>query len=166
MKIREAGWILAIDQASNAAGVSLWYNGELRATTVLRSKSASDVFSRRIQYQLEQLNDFLNEQLPPNVDVEKVLFEGVKSKLVLIVVGAFLCCHRIHAKMHDKASFVYSSSWKTWAKRHGATGPVSDIKGCKALAETGFDMDTHHIRSDDTADSILIYLAWRDRPNL
>lgn len=164
MKAKEAGYVLSIDQASNAAGVSLWLNGQLIATTVLRSKKPTDPFSRRVQFQLEQLTQFLGEHLPAHVNIEKVIFEGVKARLVLIVIGSFLCCPRISAKMHEKASFVYSSSWKQWARNHGATGPVADIKGVKSLAETGFDMETHHIVSEDISDSILMYLSWRDRP--
>lgn len=163
MKSKEAGYVLSIDQASNAAGVSLWLNGNLIATTVLRSRKPTDPFSRRVQYQLEQLTDFLNEHLPPGLDVQKVLFEGVKSRLVLIVIGSFLCCPRIHAKMSESASFIYSSSWKQWAKKNGAAGPTADIKGCRSLAETGFDMVTHHIVSDDISDSVMIYKCWAAR---
>lgn len=163
MKPREHGYVLSIDQASNIAGVSLWYNGDLKATTTLNSKNSSDPFSRRIQYQLDQLTPFLDKNLPSDVLIEKVVFEGVRSRLVLIVVGAFLCCPRISAKMHEKANFVESSKWKKWAQMRGAVGPFKDIKGVKALMEAGWDMEKYPVDSDDVADSILQYLAWRDR---
>lgn len=163
MKTKEMGFVLSIDQASNAAGVSLWNNGDLIATTVLKSRSPTDPFSRRVQFQLEQLTDFLNMHLPPNVDIEKVLFEGVKARLVMVVVGAFLCCPRISAKMHESASFIYSTTWKSWARSKGATGPVKDIKGVPALRDIGFPVDVYHIDSDDIADSILIYLTWSEK---
>lgn len=163
MKPKEAGYVLSIDQASNLAGVSLWLDGDLVATVVLRSRSPDDPFSRRIQFQLEQLTEFLNTQLPPGVNVEKIIFEGVKARLVTIVVGAFLCCPRIHAKMHESASFLYSSTWKAWARRNGATGLIADIKGVKALREAGFDVEKYGIVSDDVSDSILMYFAWRDK---
>ncbi len=160
MKAKEAGYVLVIDQASNAAGVSLWRDGNLVATTVLASKSPTDPFSRRVQHQVPQLTDFLDQHLPAHTLIEKVLFEGVKARLVMIVVGSFLVCPRISAKMHEKFSFVGSGTWKRWARDHGATGPVREIKGKKSLTETGFD--TAAIDSDDICDSILMYFAWRD----
>lgn len=163
MLAKEAGYVLSIDQASNAAGVSLWCNGDLIATTVLQSRSPTDPFSRRVQFQLEQLTIFLNTHLPHNIDVEKVIFEGVKARLVTIVVGAFLCCPRIHAKMHESASFIYSSTWKSWARKNGAKAVMSDIKGVKSLREAGFDVDKYGVTSDDVADSIMMYKAWQGR---
>lgn len=163
MRPKEAGYILSVDQASNIAGVSLWYNGDLKATTTLVSKSSNDPFSRRIQYQLEQLTAFLDAQLPADTVIEKVIFEGVRSRLVIIVVGAFLCCPRISAKLHDKANFIESMSWKRWAQLRGAQGPMKDIKGVKALREAGWDFDKYPVDSDDIADSLFIYLTWRDR---
>lgn len=162
MKPKEAGFVLAIDQASNCAGVSLWFCGELRATTTLNSQSPTDPFARRIQTQLEQLTAFLNTELPPDVQIEKVVFEGVRPRLILATVGAFMCCPRISAKLDESRSFVGSSSWKSWAKMRGATGPFKEIKGVKALQETGWDFTKYPIESDDIADSILIYSCWRD----
>lgn len=163
MLLKEQGWVLVIDQASNQAGVSLWYNGQLKATTVLESKKASDAFSRRIQHQVPQLTAFLDAHLPKEALVYNVIFEGVRARLVLITVGAFLTCPRLHVKLSPKASFVESASWKKWAQRRGATGPIKDIKGVKALREVGFPVDSYGITSDDVADSILIYLTWRER---
>lgn len=161
-KPKELGWVLAIDQASNQAGVSLWRNGRLIAVTVLASESASHKFSRRIQHQLPQLTAFLDAHLGPSELITKVVFEGVRARLVLITVGSFLCCPRIDAIMHQYANFVESTSWKVWARNHGAQAEkLKDIKGIKALGETGFPL--LDITSDDVADSILIYLTWRDR---
>jgi len=162
VKPKEKGYVLAIDQASNAAGVSLWLDGELQATTVLVSKDKNDPFSRRIQYQLEQLNVFIDAHVPADVILDKVVFEGVRSRLVNIVIGAFLCCPRIDAKISEAKNFIESSSWKMWAKTRGAQGPFKEIKGVKALRECGWDLDKHPIASDDIADSILIYKCWVD----
>lgn len=158
MLSKESGYILTVDQASNAAGVALWHNGGLVAVTTLKSRSPTDPFSRRIQHQLTQLTSFLGEHLPTNLDVEKVIFEGVKAKLVMITIGAFLVCPRISAKMHEHASFIWSSSWKKWALDHGAVGPLGDVKGIKSLKETGFDTST--LTTDDEADAIFLYLCW------
>lgn len=159
-----SGYILSIDQASNAAGCALFKNGALVATTVLVSKSSTDPFSRRVQYQLPQLTAFLDKHLPAGVDVETVIFEAVRARLVLCVVGAFLCCPRISAKMSEKGSFVESSSWKLWARRNGAhSQKPQETKGCIALSETGFDCAKHGIVSDDIADAIMIFRTWAAR---
>lgn len=163
MKPAEAGWILSIDQASNTAGVSLWRDGHLKAHTVLRSNASTDSFAKRLQTQVPQLTSFLNAHLPPKIKITKILFEGMKARLVLCTIGAFLTCDRLDTKLHATHSFVESSSWKKWAQSHGATGPFKEIKGVKALRETGYPVDSLGISSDDTADSILIYLTWRAR---
>jgi hypothetical protein len=164
MFVKEQGWILVIDQASNAAGVSLWFNGELRGVTTLLSKSPKDPMSRRLQHQVTQLDSFLNAHLPVDALITKILFEGVRSRLVLVTVGAFLTCGRIHAKMSPTASFVESSTWKAWARRHGAQGEIATIKGIKALREVGFPIERYSITTDDESDSCLMYMAWKERP--
>lgn len=161
MRPCEIGFILSIDQASNAAGVSLWHDGQLKAHTVLRSNSSSDSFARRLQTQVPQLTAFLDAHLPEKLKLTKVLFEGMKARLVLVTIGAFLTCPRLDNKLHAQHSFVESSSWKKWAQQHGATGPFKEIKGVKALKEIGYPVDKLAIDSDDVADSILIYLTWR-----
>lgn len=164
-KLKEQGYVLVVDQASNAAGVSLWYNGRLIATTVLESNSAKDPISRRLQDQIPQLDSFLAKHLPDAARITKIVFEGVRARLVLVTVGAFLTCPRIHAKLSPKASFVESTSWKKWAREHGATEErLKDVKGVKALRETGFPVEEHGITSDDVADSVLMYLTWREVP--
>tara|TARA_R110000868_G_scaffold375983_3_gene640690 strand:- start:142 stop:636 length:495 start_codon:yes stop_codon:yes gene_type:complete len=164
VKPKELGYVLSVDQASNCAGVSLWLDGTLQASTTLNSKSASDPFSRRIQFQLEQLNSFIDLHVPADVILDKVIFEGVRSRLVTCVVGAFLCCPRIDAKISEQKNFVESSSWKNWARARGAVGDFKIIKGVKALRECGWDMIKYPVTSDDIADSILMYLCWKDRP--
>lgn len=163
MKPKESGYVLSIDQASNAAGVSLWLDGALIATTVLVSKSAGDPFSRRIQGQLDQLNVFIDLHVPADIILEKVIFEGVRSRLVMIVAGAFLTCPRIDAKISEKHNFIESSSWKNWARARGSKGTFKDIKGVKALQECGWDFVKFPVASDDVADSILMYLTWSTR---
>jgi hypothetical protein len=163
VKDKERGYVLSVDQASNVAGVSLWYDGTLQATTTLVSKRAGDPFSRRIQYQLEQLNTFIDVHVPADIILDKVIFEGVRSRLVMIVAGAFLTCPRIDAKITESYNFVESSSWKNWARARGAKGDFKSIKGVPALQQCGWDFDKYPITSEDVADSILMYLCWKDR---
>lgn len=155
-----AGWILSIDQASNAAGVSLWKDGTLVDTTVLVSSSSSHSYSKRVQFQVPQLTAFLARHLKPNENVTKILFEGVRSVLVQMAAGAFMMCPLIDAKLSPSDSFVHTSSWKMYAKQRGATGPLKDIKGIKALLEIGFPVEVLSKQSDDIGDSVLIYLSW------
>lgn len=164
LNIKEQGWVLVIDQASNCAGVSLWYNGDLKATTELRSESSKDSFARRLQHQVPQLTAFLDRVLPDSATITKILFEGVRSRLVLVTVGAFLTCPRINAKLSPRTNFIESTSWKVWARNRGATGPIADIKGIKSLKETGFHVDDAFLTSEDVADSIMMFNAWREKP--
>lgn len=92
-----------------------------------------------------------------------MVFEGVRSRLVLCTVGAFLTVPRIQAVISQTKNFVESTTWKKYAQRNGATGPIADVKGVKALREIGFPLDRYPIQSDDIADSILIYKAWTER---
>lgn len=158
----EQGYVLSIDQASKCAGVSLWYNGALQATTTLVAHTDTK-YSRRVQQQAEQLNKFLDTQLPATINIEKIVFESVRMKLVIITVGAFLTCPRIDAKMHETASFIPSMSWKKWALDRGATGPFKEIKGVRALKEAGYPVDEVNPLNDDIADSIMMYQVWKNR---
>lgn len=164
MPVKRTSKTLVIDQASNQAGVSLWSpDGALIATTLLKSKSSKNPFSKRVTYQLVQLEAFLEEQLEPGETVTHVLFEGVRSKLVLVVVGAFMTCSRLNAGLSPQHSFVPSSTWKSWAKRHGAKAFISDVKGVISLLETGYVVPAHCDINEDIADSIMMYLAWKEK---
>lgn len=164
MKLKESGYVLSIDQASNAAGVTLWLDGELQAWVLLTSNSKKDPFALRVQTQVAQLEAWLSVQLPYEDQVIKqILFEGVRARLVLCTVGAFCTPKKIQAPVTTAHSFIESTTWKVWARNRGATGPVKDIKGVKALREIGFPLDRYPITSEDIADSCLLYLCWRDR---
>lgn len=155
---------LSIDQASNQAGVSLWTaSGVLIATALLCSEHKKDPFSKRVTDQIVQLEEFLNTHLEPDEEVTHVLFEGVRSRLVLVTVGAFMTCSRLNAGLSAQHSFVESRTWKSWAKRHGAKAFISDVKGVESLLETGFQPPEGIKLNDDIADSIMMYLAWKER---
>lgn len=160
--MRGEGYILSVDQASNAAGVSLWHNRVLIAHAVLRSKSPKDSFSRRIQAQAADLRRFLDDSLPEGEVIKTVLFESVKSRIIMAVIGSVLVQDRIDATLTPD-TMIGSMSWKKWAQGMGATGPLKDIKGVPALREVKFDVDGHKITSEDIADSVLIYLTWLNK---
>lgn len=162
MIAKERGWVLSIDQAANAAGASLWYNGALVGTATLRSRRATDSISVRLRTIVDQLTEFLREKLPEGDRIVTVIFEGVQSRMVMITVGAFLVCPYLDARISPTLSFVQSSSWKSWAAKRGASGPKKDIKGVKALREVGFPVE--NIASDDEGDSCLIFMTWREKP--
>ena len=155
---------LSIDQASNQAGVSLWSaDGVLLNTCVLASQSKKDPFSKRVTDQIVQLEAFLDTVLDPKEIITHVLFEGVRSRLVLVTVGAFMTCTRLNAGLSAQHSFVESRTWKAWAKRHGAKAFISDVKGVESLLETGFNMPVGMPLTEDIADSIMMYLAWKEK---
>lgn len=155
---------LSVDQASNQAGVSLWSpTSDLLACTVLQSESPKDPFSKRVTDQVEQLNTFLEEHLADGEEITHVLFEGVRSRLVLVTVGAYMTCPYLMAGLSPQHSFVESRTWKAWAKRHGAKAFISEIKGIQSLLETGFNMPPGMPLTEDIADSIMMYLAWKER---
>lgn len=156
------GYVLSVDQASNAAGVSLWLNRALIGHAVLKSKSSKDSFSRRIQAQARDLREFLDAHLPEGVVIKTVLFESVKSRIIMAVIGSVLVQERIDATL-TPATMIGSMSWKKWAHGMGALGPLKDIKGVPALRQVKFDVDGHGITSEDVADSILIFLTWLNK---
>lgn len=157
---KEQGYVLAIDQASNNAGASLWLDGEYVAGVLLSSASKLDSFPVRMQAIVAQLELWLESVLPPDYYIEKIIFEGVRSRLVLCTVGAFCTIPRIRGHVKQDKNFIETTTWKSWAKRHGATGALKDIKGVKALREVGFPLSRNPITSDDIADSCLLYLTW------
>lgn len=157
-------YVLSIDQSSNCSGVSLWWYDDLVATCTLNSKSPKDTLGRRLAEQCRQLEGFLDYHLADGDEIDTVIFEGVKSKIVLIVVGAYCTVPQLqHCKVTERHSFIYSMSWKRYAQKLNATGKLGDIKGVKALREIGFDVDKYQITSDDIADSVLIYKTWESK---
>lgn len=161
------GWVLFIDQASNAAGIALVKDGELVATETICSTRSSDVISQRLQDQIPRLTDFLNKYVPYGLTVDRVVFEGVRARLVLISVGAFLMCPRIKTRLSPTDSFVETGRWKGWAKRQGATGPLKDVKGIRSLKEVRPDLfgkdSGFNIKTDDEADACFMWLTYKER---
>ncbi len=165
MNAKEQGWVLFIDQASNAAGVALSRDGELVATETVRSLSANHVISQRLQDQIPRLTEFLDKYVPRGDMIGNVIFEGVRARLVLISVGAFLMCPRIKTRLSPTGNFVESRAWKAWAKRRGASGPIKDVKGLKSLREVRPELfERFNIKTDDEADAVFMFLTWKDRP--
>jgi hypothetical protein len=158
-------WVLSLDQASKKAGAALWKDGVLVGVAALDGGPTA-IYSRRLIRLQEELTGFLKLHLGPADKVSTVVFEGVHARLVMITVGAFLCCPLIDAKMHAKFSFIESSGWKKWAQNHGASGPFKDIKGVKALMETGFPVGAWPTMTEDVADAVMIGMTWKERASL
>lgn len=161
---KESGWIISIDQASNAAGVCAHRDGVFIASTTLNSLKKSDPIGKRLTAQVMQLDKWL-EPLMGTEEAKIVIFEGVRARLVLITVGAFCTSKYLqNCRLHPRHTFVEASQWKKWARLKGAvSSEEGEIKGIKALYETGWDGVKFPIGSDDEADSVLIYQTWRDR---
>ncbi len=101
-----------------------------------------------------QLSEFLSEKMGRFSDnsIDLVFTEVVKNKHVSLVSGALSIVEGIDGKV----IFVSPSSWKAFARRNGAKD--KDPKGIKSLQEMGWKKE---LTSEDEADSIMIYMAWR-----
>lgn len=154
------GYTLCIDQASNQAGASLWLDNSLVATKALTVPEKSWGYARRVQFLANALTEWLVAELGSKSKVTTVIFEGVRSRHVLVTVGAFLTSPMIDAHLF-KHSFVESFQWKSYAQKRGATGPFLKIKGLKALSEIGWPQDLIP-ETDDEADSIIQYLTYQE----
>ncbi len=140
----------------------MWDTDELlpRAWTVLKSRSPRDVLSARLVTQRAQLEQFLNAQLASTEDIGAVLIENVKSKTVLIAAGAFLSLDIFQCRFIPKEHIIHPSTWKAYLRARGATG---DIKGVRALEQGWVPARKLALDSDDVADSIAIYLCWKEK---
>lgn len=157
---KEAGFILSIDQASNAAGAALFKDGVLYGSSTLYSNHKSDPIGARLVAIVDSMDCWLDKLEIPRGKIKTVLFEGVKSSLVLCTIGAFLTSPHIrHVKISTK-NFIGSSRWKKWARDHGAKAEkFADIKGIVSLRETGLNLS---VKTDDEADAVMQYKAWAD----
>ncbi len=162
---KEAGFVLSIDQASNIAGISLWKDGLFIRGTELKSANKKDSFGARLVKQIDDLDVFLDQILDPNEEIKVVLFEGVRSRLVLCTVGAFCCSKWLqNCKVNPRHNFIESSRWKRYCKARGVERDpeVDTIKGLHALRQLGWDFDSYPIESNDIADSVIMYKAWAE----
>lgn len=160
---------MCIDPASNECGVTLWYLNpekaqyEILASKTLSSLSSKQPYSQRLLTIRNQLGSFLEENgFSEESPISFVVCEGVRSRLVQVSLGAFLALSSICVRLHPQHSFIEATSWKAFARSKGATGPLKDIKGLKALEEIGWKSDVE-IKTDDEADSVLIFLTWETR---
>ena len=110
-KTKEKSYVLSVDPASNACGVSLWLDGTMADSALLSSNSPRDLFSVRLQTIALQLETFLSKNLKEDERVTTVVCEGVRSVLVQICIGALLCSKYIEAPIKT-GSFVHATSWK------------------------------------------------------
>lgn len=152
------GDVLSLDPGTAVSGVSLWRDGSLVATAALKSPNGyTSTVSGRLKGIVHQLNLLLDAH---DAKVHIVICENPPHTLLKAVIGAMLVSPRVDSMFSD-AHTVAVMSWKAWARARGAGGPFKDIKGVKALKATGFPVPQGI--GDDEADSILVYLAYRDR---
>ncbi len=152
------GDVLSLDPGTAVSGVSLWRDGNLIATAALTSPDGyNSTVSGRLKGMVSQLEQFL---VSHDANVHIVICENPPHTLLKAVIGAMLIATRVDSMFSDSHT-VAVMSWKAWARARGAGGPFKDIKGVKALKATGFKVPQGI--GDDEADSILVYLAYRDR---
>lgn len=150
------GDVLSLDPGTNLCGVALWRNGRLVASRVLKSYNTLDNVSDRLRAIADQLNDFLNLY---EAHVTCIITENPPDTLLRAAIGIILISPRVHTYFSDRFTLGVME-WKKWAANNGATGPFKDIKGVRALGETGF---APLPETDDEADAIMVYLAYRDK---
>ena len=154
----QVGDVLSLDPGTAVSGVALWRDGSLVATSALKSPNGyTATVSERLKEIVGQLDTFLTAH---DAWVQIVICENPPHTLLKAVIGAVLVSPRVNSMFSDGHT-VAVMTWKSWARAHGAGGPFKDIKGVKALKATGFPVPPGI--GDDEADSILVYLAYRDR---
>ena len=146
---------LSVDPASNKVGVALW-SKELNLLSVKAlTAPAGEPFTVRLSYLRNEMSKWLK-----GVVVTEVVTENVRSSLVMVSIGALIAVPEIRAILRPK-SFVSPTSWKAYAKRNGAQGPLKDIKGLRALDDMEFPYPENC--TDDCADAILLFLTYKSK---
>ena len=150
--MRKIPTILAIDPASNKAGVALYYNEIIRSALL----TGYGNWTQRITQQRQQLELFLNHYLPEDEIINHLVVEnivGFRNSKLSYSVGA-LCS--LPCTQSD-LNLMSPSCWKKVVKKCGG-GKTS--KGFSALR---YVRPAYPQVSDDEADAILMLLAYLEK---
>lgn len=151
----------SIDPASRLCGASLFDGLTLIGGQCLTSSQKT--WSARAAEMRAQMKEFVLATLPKGTTVTRATIELVPKIVepsIQLIAGAILADPIFDLNITRK-QFVSPSSWKAWARRHGALD--KDPKGVVSLRQTGFPVEQYQIVSDDVADSIMIFLAWNEK---
>lgn len=150
-------YCLSIDPGSNLCGISLWEDDKIIDTIALTGGKLKN-WSARLSKMSQQLEDFLNEHDIDTVTIvvaERIMFGNPPLQ---ITVGYLINNKHIHANITPK-SFILPAVWKAFAKKNGWTDRI--CKGVVVIEKCFPQYLPFCKKSEDIADSILIYLAWR-----
>ncbi len=150
--MRKIPTILAIDPASNKAGVALYYNEIIRSALL----TGYGNWTQRITQQRQQLELFLNHYLPEDEIINHLVVEnivGFRNSKLSYSVGALCSLPCIQSDLN----LMSPSCWKKVVKKCGG-GKTS--KGFSALR---YVRPAYPQVSDDEADAILMLLAYLEK---
>jgi hypothetical protein len=160
MKSTKDVYTISVDPASRLCGVSLWCNKEYIAAQSL--ESSLKTWSARAAHLRVQARKFVTDNLKGDAIVTRAVCElvpKIAEPSIQMICGSILSDAIFNLDLSRKF-LVSPSSWKAWARRNGCTS--KDPKGVPALVETAF-AEKHVIKSDDVADSIMIFLCWYEK---
>jgi hypothetical protein len=150
--LRKIPTILAIDPASNKAGVALYYNEILRSALL----TGYGNWTQRITQQRQQLELFLNHYLPENEIINHLVVEnvsGFRNSKLSYSVGALCSLPCIQSDLN----LVSPAVWKRIVRKYGGG---KSTKGFLALQCV---RPAYPQVSDDEADAILMLLAYLEK---
>lgn len=151
--IKDYRWTLSADPGSNHLGLALYKDGKFYASHTCHALNDRQDYSERLKTISADFHKWIDEILPPEEEINQVITEYLKLNLAMMSVGLVFLHPRVKCKFQTH-HMISSSTWKKWAKDHGAKGPTKDIKGLTALADIGFP----HIKDvldEDSADATL-----------
>jgi hypothetical protein len=150
--MRKIPTIIAIDPASNKAGVALYYNEMIRSALL----TGYGNWTQRITQQRQQLELFLNHYLPENEIINHLVVEnvvGFRNSKLSYSVGALCSLPCIQSELNLMAP----SCWKKIVKKCGG-GKIQ-----KGFAALRYVRPAYPQVSDDEADAILMLLAYLEK---
>lgn len=161
----ENEYAVSIDPASRNAGISLWLGVNFLASLALYSNQKT--WSARAAEMRAALVAFVFSEIPEDSLITCIISELIPKIVepsVQMITGALVAAPKFNSNITRK-HLISPSSWKSYAKRHGCTD--KEPKGVKTLLQ----LDTQHpkwkdIKSDDVADSIMIYLTYCEKNNI
>lgn len=150
--MRKIPTILAIDPASNKAGVALYYNEIIRSALL----TGYGNWSQRITQQRQQLELFLNHYLPEEEIIDHLVVENVgkfHNAKLNYSVGALCSLPNIQSDLN----LISPATWKSVVRKCGGG------KSSKGFTALRYVRPAYPQVSDDEADAILILLAYLEK---
>lgn len=160
-----AEYAISIDPASRNAGVSVWHGITYLGSEALYSNQRT--WSARAAEMRAALRIFVNHYIPSTELITCIVSELIPKIVepsVQMITGALVADPRFNGNLARK-QLISPSSWKSYARRHGCVD--KEPKGVKALFQLDYQVpEWKLVKSDDVADSIMIYLTYCEKNNI